>query len=180
VRPDGTAGCHNSTVPDPRSDLDRAGVVYDESLRVPLRWWAVATMFLASLLLAFLVALPVGVSFLLAGVLTAVTVAVFLGYGSAHIVVADGILQAGRARIPTDLLAEPVALDATRTREVAGVEADARAYLLLRPYIPRSVRVRVTDPADPTPYWLLSTRHPRTLAEVLEEEIVSRRGHRAD
>jgi hypothetical protein len=40
--------------------------------------------------------------------------------------------------------------------------------------------VRGADPADPTPYWLLSTRHPRTLAAVLEDEIVSRRGHRAD
>jgi hypothetical protein len=167
-------------VPDVPSELDRAGVVYDESLRVPLRWWAVATMFLASLLLAFLVALPVTVAFLLTGVMTAITVAVFVGYGSAHIVVSDGVLQAGRARIPVDLLAEPVALDAARTRAVAGVEADARAYLLLRPYIQRSVRVRVVDPADPTPYWLLSTRHPRTLAAVLEEEIVSRHGHRAD
>ncbi len=161
-------------------DLDRAGVVYDESLRVPLRWWAVATMFLASLLLAFLVALSPGLSFLFTGTVAAVVVAVFVGYGSAHIVVADGTLQAGRARIPVGLLAEPVALDVERTKRVAGVEADARAYLLLRPYITRSVQVRIEDPADPAPYWLLSTRHPRTLAAVLEEAIVSARGHGAD
>ncbi len=167
-------------MPDVPPDLDRAGVVYDESLRVPLRWWAVATMFLASLLLAFLVALPPGLSFLFAGLFTTLTVAVFVGYGRAHIVVAEGTLQAGRAKIPVSLLSDPVALDAARTRQVAGVEADARAYLLLRPYISRSVQVRVEDPADPTPYWLLSTRHPRTLAAVLEEAIVSTRGHRAD
>ena len=167
-------------MPDVPPDLDRAGVVYDESLRVPLRWWAVATMFLASLLLAFLVALSPGLSFAFAGTVAALVVAVFLGYGSAHIVVADDTLQAGRARIPVSLLSEPVALDAERTKQVAGVEADARAYLLLRPYISRSVRVRVQDPADPTPYWLLSTRHPRTLAAVLEEAIVSTRGHGAD
>jgi hypothetical protein len=167
-------------VPDPPPHLDRAGVVYDESLRVPLRWWAVATMFLASLLLAFLVALSPELSFLLAGVVTALTVAVFVSYGRAHIVVAEGTLQAGRARIPVSLLADPVPLDPARTRQVAGVEADARAYLVLRPYIARSVRVRVEDPADPTPYWLLSTRHPRTLAAVLDEAIVSSRGHRAD
>lgn len=167
-------------MPDVPPDLDRAGVVYDESLRVPLRWWAVATMFLASLLLAFLVALPPGLSFLLVGVVTALTVTVFVGYGSAHIVVADGTLQAGRARIPLSLVSDPAPLDAERTRQVAGVEADARAYLLLRPYLSRSVRVRVEDTADPTPYWLLSTRHPDTLAAVLEEAIVSSRRHRAD
>jgi hypothetical protein len=167
-------------VPDVPPDLDRAGVVYDESLRVPLRWWAVATMFLASLLLAFLVALSPGVSFVFAGTVAALVVAVFVGYGSAHIVVANDTLQAGRARIPVSLLSDPVALDAERTKRVAGVEADARAYLLLRPYISRSVQVRVEDPADPTPYWLLSTRHPRTLASVLQEAIVSTRGHGAD
>jgi hypothetical protein len=45
---------------------------------------------------------------------------------------------------------------------VAGRDADARAYLLLRPYLKRAVRVEITDPADPTPYWLVSTRHPKS------------------
>ena len=45
-----------------------------------------------------------------------------------------------------------------------GRDADARAYLLLRPYLKRAVRVEITDPADPTPYWLVSTRHPDELA----------------
>ncbi len=167
-------------MPDVPPDLDRTGVAYDESLRVPLRWWAVATMLLVSLLLAFLVAMPAGLSFLLAGLVTAVTVALFLGYGSARITVAGGTLRAGRARIPARLLTDPVALDRERTRQVAGIEADARAYLLIRPYLSRSVRVRVDDPDDPAPYWLLSTRHPRTLAAALEEAIVSARGHGAD
>ena len=52
------------------------------------------------------------------------------------------------------------ALDAEQTRRVAGVEADARAFLLLRPYLKRAVRVEITDPADPAPYWLLGTRRP--------------------
>jgi hypothetical protein len=47
------------------------------------------------------------------------------------------------------------------------VEADARAYLLLRPYLKRAVRIEITDPADPAPYWLLSTRRPDQLAGVL-------------
>ena len=46
----------------------------------------------------------------------------------------------------------------------AGVDADARAYLLLRPYLKRAVRVEITDPADPAPYWLVSTRHADALA----------------
>ena len=30
-----------------------------------------------------------------------------------------------------------------------------------------TVRVEVADPADPTPYWLTSTRHPERIVEVL-------------
>ena len=53
------------------------------------------------------------------------------------------------------------------TRRIAGVEADARAYLLIRPYLKRAVKVEITDPADPAPYWLIGTRHPEELARVL-------------
>ena len=156
---------------------------YAESLHVPLRWWAIATMFLASVLLAFLVAMPPAAALSVAAVLVGLTIVVFWSFGSARIVVADGVLHAARAHIPVDLLAEAEALGREDTRRVAGVDADARAFLVLRPYIAHSVRVRVTDPEDPTPYWLLSTRHPRTLAAAIlaaQGPGVSRPGHGAD
>ena len=79
-------------------------------------------------------------------------------------VVADGTLQVGRARIEAHHLGRAHALDADQARRAAGVEADARAYLVLRPYLSRAVKVEITDPADPAPYWLVSTRHPEQLA----------------
>jgi hypothetical protein len=36
------------------------------------------------------------------------------------------------------------------------------------------VRVDVADPDDPTPYWLVSSRHPDKLAEALRAEVVAR------
>ena len=153
-------------------DLDTTR--YTERLRVPLRWWAVATMVWASVLLAFLVALPAAVALASIGVLAGGTAAFFLGYGRASVTLGDGTFQAGRARIPVHLLADPEALDFTEAKRAAGVEADARAYLLLRPYLRRAVRVQVTDPADPAPYWLVSTRHPRTLAASLQAAIAAR------
>jgi hypothetical protein len=50
---------------------------------------------------------------------------------------------------------------------VAGPGADARAYLLLRPYLKRAVRVTVRDDRDPTPYWLVSSRDPEHLATAI-------------
>jgi hypothetical protein len=58
-------------------------------------------------------------------------------------------------------------LDAEQTRRTAGTEADARAYLVLRPYLKRAVKVQITDPADPAPYWLVSSRRPEELAGAL-------------
>lgn len=146
---------------------------YDERLGVPLRWWALATMFFASVLLAFLVALPAEVAFGTIGLMVAGIVALFLGYGAAEVAVRDGEFVAGQARIPVGFLAEPTPLDSDRTKLALGRDADARAYLLVRPYLKRSVKVLVVDPADPTPYWLVSTRHPRTLAAALAEAIAA-------
>jgi hypothetical protein len=141
--------------------------VHDERLAVPLRWWALATMFVASLLLALLVSTPLWVALAGTGVLLAAVLALFLTYGAARVAVRDGVLVAGRARMPVALTGEATALDAEGTRRLAGRDADARAYLLIRPYLRRAVRVDVADPADPTPYWLVSTRQPARLVAAL-------------
>ena len=141
--------------------------MYDERLGVPLRWWALATMFLASMLLAFLVATPAWVAVAGTAVLVALVLSLFLAYGAARVSVRDGMLTAGRARISLEHVGEVEALDAAATRLLAGRDADARAYLLLRPYLHRAVRIGIDDPADPTPYWLVSTRRPDRLAAAL-------------
>jgi hypothetical protein len=153
------------TTPPPRAPTVP---VYDERLGVPLRWWALATMFLASLLLAFLVSTPLWIAVSGTSVLAAIMVLLFLGYGSARLTVREGMFRAGRAQIATRLVGPAVALDADAARSQAGVDADARAYLLLRPYLKLAVLVPIEDPADPAPYWLVSTRRPRRLVAALD------------
>lgn len=143
---------------------------YLERLHVPLRWWVQATMFLATVWLAFIVATPGWVAWTATGVLVALTYGVFASWGSARIEVRDGVFTAGEAHIETHFVGVPEPLDAERTRAVAGVEADARAFLVLRPYLKRAVKVPILDPADPTPYWLVSTRRPAQLAAALALE----------
>ena len=140
---------------------------YDERLGVPLRWWVQGTMLVASLWLALVVALPGAVAWVLSGVALALLAALLLAYGGARVSVAEGWFRAGRARIEGVHLGAVAALDPEETRRVAGPEADARAYLLLRPYLKRAVRVEITDPADPAPYWLVSSRHPEELARAV-------------
>lgn len=149
---------------------------YAERLTVPLRWWVQATMLVATFWLAVLVAMPLAAAMIVSGVAAAVAIAILLSYGSARVTVSGGQLSAGRAHIATSYVGSVESLDAEQTRRVAGVEADARAYLLLRPYLRRSVRVQIADPADPTPYWLISTRHPVELSAALKAAAASTSG----
>ena len=142
---------------------------YDERLGVPLRWWAQGVMFVASLWLALIVAVPGPAAWLCSGIALTLLALLLLSYGSARTSVEDGWLRAGRARIEAVHLGAVTALDAEETRRVAGPEADARAYLVLRPYLKRAVKVEITDPADPAPYWLVCTRHPEELAKAITE-----------
>ena len=134
---------------------------------MPLRWWVQATMLLATLWLAFVVAMPAWAAFAISGALLAGVYGLFAWVGGTTVSVRDGVLHAGRARIEVALLGPAEPLDAEGTRRVHGVEADARAFLLTRPYLKRSVRVPVEDPRDPTPYWLISSRRPDRLAAAL-------------
>ena len=122
---------------------------YSERLHVPLRWWVQATMLLACLWLAFVVAMPLWVAWSATGVLVLVTIGLFGWVGSARVAVRDGVLYAGPAHISLDLLGGAEPLDADETRRVHGVDADARAFLMTRPYLKRSVKVTVRGPGRP-------------------------------
>jgi len=124
-------------------------------------------MLLASLWLAFVVAMPAWAAWSATGVLVLLTLGLFTWIGSTRVAVHDGVLHAGHAHISVDLLGPVEPLDPEETRRVHGVDADARAFLMTRPYLKRSVKVTLADPADRTPYWLVSTRHPRELAAAL-------------
>jgi hypothetical protein len=130
-------------------------------------------MAVAILWLTIVVAVPGPTAWIATGLAFALLAACLFWYGDARVIVSDGWFQAGRARIATSYLGEVTALDAEQTRLVAGRDADARAFLLLRPYLKRAVKVEIADPADPTPYWLVSTRHPDTLAAELTAAITA-------
>lgn len=146
---------------------------YRERLSVPIRWWAQGTMLVASLWLAVIVAVPGAVAWAVTGAAVALMTTLFLTYGAALVSVEDGWFRAGRARVELRFVGEVVPLDAEATRLVAGRDADARAYLLLRPYRKKAVKVSLRDPADPTPYWLVSTRRPDALAATLTRAVES-------
>ena len=150
-------------------------LIYRERLRVPLRWWVQATMGVISGFLAVVVAMPAAAALVVTAVIAAVVYGFMAWFGSAVVEVhapsaqhPGGLLVAGRGQLPVSFVSEVLTLDAERTKAVAGREADARAFLVLRGWLDRSVLVRLDDPRDPTPYWLVSTRHPGDLVAAID------------
>jgi hypothetical protein len=104
-----------------------------------------------------------------------VLVVVGLVRTTAVVAVDPELFVVGRARLPVGYVAGVEALDPDAMRRARSVELDARAFLCLRGWVAGGVRVRLDDPQDDTPYWLVSTRRPERLAAALE---TARLGHR--
>ncbi len=105
-----------------------------------------------------------------AGAVVSVACMVALVLTAPVVSVSDGVLRAGRAHVPVELLGDAVVVPdkEQRTREL-GPQLDGRAHVVLQSSIPTAVRVALEDPQDPTPYWLLSTRRPEELAAALRQ-----------
>ncbi len=157
-----------STPVDGAADAVHANTAgYREQLRAPLSYWLIAFLFGLSLAIILLVLGPWWSLFgLFLG--TALAGWAVRAYGRPMIEVsADGTLKAGPATLPASALGTALALNAERARALRTYEADPRAFMLLRSYIPTAVRVEIADPADPTPYLYLSSRRPKQLAAVV-------------
>lgn len=152
--------------PPPAPARPSSPALFDERLTAPRAWWLIAAL---AGLSGGLILLPLGLAAMLAGVVGAGAVAavVVSSYGSVRVRVVAGSLVAGDARIPVSALGRAQALDEEATRAWRTYRADPRAHMLLRGYVPRAVRVEVTDPADPTPYVYVSTRRPDELVAAL-------------
>ncbi|KOV79218.1 alanine rich transmembrane protein [Nocardia sp. NRRL S-836] len=133
-------------------------------------WWFWPLPLLAAVLLAAEVHMgfPGVRSWLPYAVLLPLTLVLIVRMGSTKVEVSGGELRVGEAHIPLSLLGEVEVIGPDGRRAAMGRELDPAAFVLHRGWVKHMVRVRVTDPEDPTPYWLVSTRHPERLAAALK------------
>lgn len=137
------------------------------------RLWPSAGLFIALLLVipaSLLVFLPINA---LVGVIFAVVAyagcTVLLIVTAPVIEVTDTRFTAGRGVLPLEFVGEPTVYEGEDASLQRGRELDARAWMVIRGWVSPVVKVPVNDPADPTPYWLVSTRRPAALVAALRE-----------
>ena len=147
-------------------------MLFRERLTVPIMWWVLASLFALSVLIA--VGAYLGPVWGIGTALATMMVAAAIFVSAAVVISIDAReIRIGRASIEHAYIASSQALAAEEARQRAGVGADARAHLVLRPYVRTAVEITLDDPDDPVPYWLVSTRRPQQLAEALREAASS-------
>lgn len=165
-------------------------VIYSERLWIPLWWWlvgaAVAALVGYELHLAFrdvpiwvlvLALQPVSILCGLWLSRSRISVTTDPGTGTGG---PDGSARsrgalhiAGRAHLPLAAIARTVAVPPSAKRSAMGPQLDPAAFVHHRAWIAPLTLIVLDDPDDPTPYWLVSTRHPNRLLESIGAPIAS-------
>jgi hypothetical protein len=154
--------------PQRKAQRKAAGDVrYVEALRTPW-WWYPVGIGVAALLAAEFRIAGVHVTEWLPFVIMLPFAAIIVWWiGRSRVEVDDGELRIRGAHLSLEYVTGAIGLDPQTLRRVVGREGDPAAFVQIRPWIGPGVQVWIDDEDDPTPYWVVSTRHPDRLVNVL-------------
>jgi Protein of unknown function (DUF3093) len=146
-------------------------VRYRERLWVPLWWWPLGFG------LAALIATEVNMgvrslpNWLPFAVLFAVAAGALLWLGRSEVRVTENDdaveLWAGQAHLPATVISRSAEIPASAKSAALGRQLDPAAFVAHRAWVGPMLLAVLDDPDDPTPYWLLSTRHPERVLSAL-------------
>jgi len=142
---------------------------YTERLWVPWWWWPLGALVAGLLAAEVHMGYPGVRAWLPYLVLIPLSIWVVARIGSLRVVVSRGECRVGDAHIPVSLIARSAEVPASAKRAALGRQLDPAAFVQHRPWVPTMVLLVLDDPEDPTPYWLVSTRHPQRVLAALAD-----------
>ena len=160
-----SAGAERAAPSAGHSDQD--AVSYRERLRTPWWWYPIALVVAALLAGEFHVSGLRLTDWIPYGTLLPLSAAIVWSLGRGELKITRDELYIRGAHLPLRYISGAVALDATTLRRVVGREGDPQAFVSIRPWIGPGVQLWLDDPDDPTPYWVISSRHPDRVMATL-------------
>ncbi|BBZ14321.1 DUF3093 domain-containing protein [Mycobacterium branderi] len=146
-------------------------VRYRERLWVPWWWWPPGFALAAIVALEVNQGVPALPNWLPFAVLFAVATGALLWLGRMEIRVTvgdEGVeLWAADAHLPVTVIARSAEIPRSAKSAALGRQLDPAAFVLHRAWVGPMVLVVLDDPDDPTPYWLVSCRHPERVLSAL-------------
>ena len=151
------------------------GVIsYRERLYTPWWWYVIAAIVAGILAAEFRVAGLEATVWIPFAALVPLAAVIVWWLGRSRVDIRDGELYVRGAHLPLRYVSGAVALDQRTLRLVVGREGDPAAFVSIRPWVSPGVQVWLDDEDDPTPYWVISTRHPDRLVAVLRAAVAQR------
>lgn len=169
---------HLATVSNKQAQPNTAEpkVLYSERQWVPWYWWLIAAFIVALISAQFALNRAALWLYIPAVVLSVLAVWVLVWLSSTSVVVEedpDGTrwLVTGQANLPHTVVSRSLAVPATAKRNAMGRQLDPAAFVVSHGWVPEMVMLVLDDPEDPTPYWLVASKHPeQLLAAFLPEQ----------
>lgn len=103
------------------------------------------------------------------GVVVVITIWTLLILRAPTIELSQLELRVGRVGIFRNLIGEAEVISKDRIFLERGPNLDPGAHKVFQGSVKTAIKIAILDPEDPTPYWLISTRKPDKLAELLEK-----------
>jgi hypothetical protein len=141
-------------------------VIFKEVLRPPI--WVLAFIYflLLSLVIGLWAAFDNTVAF--TSFVAATIAIIYIAYAMRSTITFDGEeLRIDRAHIESKYLGKVTILDSGAMRLLRTRDADPAAYLAIKFWAPTGIKIEVTDPRDPTPYWLITSKRGEEIAALL-------------
>jgi hypothetical protein len=149
-------------------------VRYRERLWVPWWWWPPAFALAGVVAFEFNMGVTRQPTWWPYAALFAVAAAALLWLGRVEIrVTADPAvpgevqLWAGQAHLPVTVISRSAEIAPSAKSAALGRQLDPAAYVLHRAWVGPMILAVLDDPDDPTPYWLVSCRHPERVLSAL-------------
>lgn len=149
-------------------------VRYRERLWVPWWWWPPAFALAGIIAFEFNMGVTRQSAWWPYATLFAVAAAALVWLGRIEIRVtedpaAPGEVQlwAGPAHLPVTVISRSAEIAPSAKSAALGRQLDPAAYVLHRAWVGPMILAVLDDPDDPTPYWLVSCRHPERVLSAL-------------
>jgi hypothetical protein len=147
-------------------------VRYRERLWVPWWWWPIGLGLSAVLATQINMGVRHLPDWLPYAAMAVVAVGVLLWLGRIEVQVvstgSDVELWAGQAHLPASVISRSAAVPRSAKSSALGRQLDPAAFVLHRNWVGPMVLVVLDDPDDPTPYWMVSCRHPERVLAALQ------------
>ncbi len=106
---------------------------------------------------------------LVVGISITIAIMASIWFASPVVEVDDSGFAVGDSLLPLSVITDAVAVSAKQSFEERGVKLSPGAYVRFQISVKTHVKIFIADKNDPTPYWLIATRDPERVVEVLTE-----------